>query len=77
MKTLKTTLDGKTDQAAPQWIKVRVSHSMNAYLRLVMFCNFIIVIFNIFHIESRAIFKAKTISVTIMTIRHRDHNNNS
>jgi len=29
MKTLKTTLDGKTDHAAPQWIEVKVSHIMN------------------------------------------------
>jgi len=29
MKTLKTTLDGKTDQPAFQWIEVKVSHIMN------------------------------------------------
>jgi len=25
MKTLKTTVDGKTDQVGPQWIEVKVS----------------------------------------------------
>ena len=48
MKTLKTTLDGKTDQVVPQWIQVKVIPLMNAYFRLVMFCNFVIVIFKYF-----------------------------
>ncbi|KAL5162250.1 hypothetical protein HKD37_07G019392 [Glycine soja] len=34
MKTLKTTLDGKTDQAAPHWIEVKASHLIKAYFRL-------------------------------------------
>ena len=42
MKTLKTTVDGKTDQVAPQWIEVKVSHLMHPYFRLVMFSKFVI-----------------------------------
>ena len=42
MKTLKTTVDGKTNQSAPQWIEVKVSHLMHPYFRLVTFSKFII-----------------------------------
>jgi len=35
MKTLKTIVDGKTDQSTPQWIEVKVSHLMHPYFRLV------------------------------------------
>jgi len=41
MKTLKTIVDGKIDQAAPQWIEVKVSHLMHPYFRLVMFSKFV------------------------------------
>ena len=42
MKTLKTIVDGKIDQAAPQWIEVKVSPLMHPYFRLVMFSKFVI-----------------------------------
>jgi len=45
---MKTTVDGKTDQATPQWIEANVSHLMHPYFRLVMFSKFIIVKFNYF-----------------------------
>jgi len=48
MMTLKTTLDGQSIQVEPQWIKVKVSHIMNVYFRLMMFCKFIIVKFMYF-----------------------------
>ncbi|KAL5177476.1 hypothetical protein HKD37_08G023235 [Glycine soja] len=32
MKTLKTIMDGKNDQATPKWIEVKVSHLIHAYL---------------------------------------------
>ena len=67
MKTLKTTLDGQTNQVAPQWIEVKVSHIMNVYFRLVMFCNFVFVRLKYFYIECRVTFKVEAISVTIMS----------
>jgi len=48
MKTLKTTVNGKTDQVTPQWIEVKVSHLMNAYFRIIMLCNLVIVRFKFF-----------------------------
>ena len=48
MKTLKTTMDGKTDQVAPQWIEVKVSYLMHPYFRLLMFSKFVIVIYYYF-----------------------------
>jgi len=54
MKTLKTTVDGKTDQSAPQWIEVKVSHLMHPYFRLVTFRkvrNFHIILFFILNVE--------------------------
>ena len=67
MKTLKTIVDGKIDQAAPQWIEVKVSHLMHPYFRLVMFSKFVILKFYYFHIECRAMFKVKAMSVAIMS----------
>ena len=68
MKTLSTTLEGKTDQAVPQWIEPKVCH----YIKLVQpspitdVCFFEISTLSQ-HIACRVIFKPKATSVDIMS----------
>ena len=38
-RTLKMTSDGKIDQTTPQWIKVKVSHTIKKCLQMIMLLN--------------------------------------
>ena len=69
MKTLTTTLEGKADQAVPQWIEPKVCHYFfKSALELLSCVTFIVVaLVNIFHIAFRVMFKPEAMSVDIMS----------
>jgi len=45
MKTLKPSLDGKSNQVVPNWTEEKVNHLIKAYFQRVIFCNFVIMRF--------------------------------